>query len=259
MLREMPDGGSFQLNRASGETLHGKVSNYIRSKIYAKEWGPGKQILSEHDLMSQFEVSRGTVRKAIKTLVDEGLLTQEHGRGTFVCEPHIAHPGGDRPFSFAASLKDQGIAFKTVVLSKERIPATAEVAERLKINEGDPVLRLRRLRTAAGKPIMVLDSWTPMDICPGIEAMPLETMSLFEAVERCSGTRIMYSNMAYSARAAGKDLAAVMDVSENSPVLNLEQLIVLEDGRPIEWGDTMLCAGQTITGTARQREGDHFS
>ncbi|MDY2777296.1 MAG: GntR family transcriptional regulator [Collinsella sp.] len=246
------------MNRVVNETLHGRVSNYIRSKIYAKEWGPGNRIPSEHDLMDEFEVSRGTVRKAIKTLVDEGLLEQEHGRGTFVCEPHIAHPGGDRPFSFAASLGEQGIAFKTEVLFQERIPASGEVAERLQIAEGDPVLRLRRVRSTGGKPIMVLDSWTPLDVCPGLDEMPLETMPLFEAVERCSGARIMYSHMAYSARAAGKDLASVMDVAENSPVLNLEQLIVLDDGRPVEWGDTMLCVGQTIVGTARQRDEDHI-
>ena len=57
----------------------------------------------------------------------------------------------------------------------------------------------------------------------------------------------------YSARYAGKYLASVMGVSEVSPVLNLEQLIFLDDGRAIEWGDTMLAAGQTIVGTAHQR------
>lgn len=241
------------MNRAASETLHAGVSNYIRSKIYAKEWGPNKRIPSEHELMAEFQVSRGTVRKAIKTLADEGLLKQEHGRGTFVCQPHIEHPGGERPFSFAESLKEQGIAFTTKVVFKRRIPATAEVAVHLKIAEGDPVLRLRRVRSVGEKPIMVLDSWTPICRCPGIEDMPLETMSLFDAVEACSGGHIAHSNMAYSARAAGQELALVMDVSENSPVLNLEQLIMLEDGSPIEWGDTMLRAGQTITGTAHQR------
>lgn len=244
------------MNKAAGETLHGGLSNYIRSKIFAKEWGIGEQIPSEHSLMEEFDVSRGTVRKAIKTLVDEGLLKQEHGRGTFVSEPHIAHPGGDRPFSFAASLSAQGISFETEVLSRERIGATPEVAERLQIAEGDPVLKLRRVRRAGGKAIMVLDSWTPLDICPGIEDMPLEEMSLFDAVERATGGHIALSQMAYSARAAGKDLASVMGVSEGSPILNLEQLIYLEDGRAIEWGDTMLAAGQTIVGTAHQsREG----
>lgn len=240
------------MNKAAGETLHGGLSNYIRSKIFAKEWGTGMRIPSEHSLMEEFDVSRGTVRKAIKTLVDEGLLKQEHGRGTFVSEPHIAHPGGDRPFSFAASLRAQGISFETEVLSRERIGATPEVAERLQIQGGDPVLKLRRVRRAAGKPIMVLDSWTPLDICPGIEDLPLEEMSLFDAVERVTGGHIALSQMAYSARAAGKDLASVMGVSEGSPVLNLEQLIFLEDGRAIEWGDTMLTAGQTIVGTAHQ-------
>lgn len=245
------------MGKGISETLHGMVSNYIRSKIYAKDWGPGCRIPSEHELMAKFAVSRGTVRKAIKTLVDEGLLSQEHGRGTFVCEPHIAHPGGDRPFSFAASLSEQGIEFDTKVISKERILANAEVAERLQLKVGDPVLRMRRVRSAGGKPIMVLDSWTPLDVCQGLDALPLERMSLFDAVERCSGNRIMYSNMAYSARAAGKDLSAIMGIPEGSPILNLEQLIFLDDGRPIEWGDTMLCAGQTIVGCARQREDDH--
>ena len=75
---------------------------------------------------------------------------------------------------------------------------------------------------------MVLDSWTPLNVCPGIEDMPLGEMSLFDAVEKATGAHIAVSQMAYSARSAGKDLASVM-------------------------GDTMLAAGQTIVGTAHQR------
>lgn len=241
------------VTKAIGDTLHGNVANYIRSKIYAKEWGAGTCIPSEHQLMEEFGISRGTVRKAIKALVDEGLLKKEHGRGTFVSEPHIVHPGGDRPFSFAESLAEQGISFETEVLNKERIEATPEVAEKLQIKQGDPVLKLRRVRRAGGKAIMVLDSWTPLEICPGIENMPLEEMSLFDAVEAATGAHIELSHMVYSARSAGKDLANVMEVSESSPILNLEQLIFLDDGRPIEWGDTMLAAGQTIVGVGHQR------
>ena len=240
------------MNRAANETLHGGVSNYIRSKIYDKEWGPNRRIPSEHELMDEFSVSRGTVRKALKTLVDEGLLDQQHGRGTFVCEPHLEHPGGDRPFSFAESLAEQGIDFSTRVLVKNRIPATKDVADHLQIPEGDPVLRLRRVRNVGNKPVMVLDSWTPLNVCPGLDAMPLEEVSLFDAVQSCSGCRVACSTMTYSARAAGKDLARDMGIAEGSPVLNLEQLIMLEDGRPIEWGDTMLRAGQTISGVAHQ-------
>ena len=240
------------MNKVANETLHGSVSNFIRSKIYAKELTPNDRIPSEHQLMDEFEVSRGTIRKAIKTLVDEGLLVQEHGRGTFVSEPNVTRPGTDRPFSFAASLVDRGIAFQTHVLVQEQIAANADVAEHLQVDVGSPVLRLRRVRSVRGKPIMVLDSWTPTDVCPGIMDLPFDRVSLFDAIERTSGHGIAYSSMAYSARAAGKDFARIMGISENAPVLNLEQIMLLDDGRPVEWGDTMLGAGQTIVGMARQ-------
>ena len=240
------------MNRVANETLHGSVSNFIRSKIYAKELTPNDRIPSEHQLMDEFDVSRGTVRKAIKTLVDEGLIVQEQGRGTFVSEPRVTHPGTDRPFSFAASLVDRGIAFQTSVLMKEEIAANSDVADHLQLAVGDSVLHLRRVRYTGGRPIMMIDSWTPMALCPGIMDLPFDRVSLFDAIERSSGRRIAYSSMAYSARAAGKEFARIMQLSENAPVLNLEQLMVLDDGTPVEWGDTMLGAGQTIVGMARQ-------
>ena len=240
------------MNKVAGETLHGGISNYIRSKIYAKELGPSDRIPSEHQLMDEFQVSRGTVRKAIQTLVDEGLVVQEHGRGTFVCEPNITHPGTDRPFSFAASLMERGIDFTTEVLERETIAANADVASHLDLDPGEPVLRLRRVRRAGTKPIMVIDSWTPLDICPGIEGIDFERTSIFDAIELTSRCSIAYSSMAYSARAAGKDIARIMELPQSAPILNLEQLMLLEDGRPVEWGDTMLGTGQTIVGMARQ-------
>lgn len=243
------------MNRSANETLHGNVSDFIRSKIYGREWSPQQQIPSEHELMDTFGVSRGTVRKALKTLVDEGMVQQERGRGTFVSESLVEHPGGGRTFSFAESFAQRGISFTTAVLVHERIEANDEVAARLAIDPGEAVLRLRRVRAVHGDPIMVLDSWTPLSRCPGIDELPLERLSLYDAVERTSGKRIAASRMTYSARAAGKEVAALLGVPEGSPVLNLEQLISLEDGGPIEWSDTMLRAGQAITGIAHQAPG----
>ena len=153
--------------------------------------------------MEEFSVSRGTVRKAIKTLVDEGLLVQEHGRGTFVSEPSVTRPAMGRPFSFAASLAERGIDYETRVISREVIGASVDVAAHLRIAQGDAVLRMRRLRVSDGKPIMLIDSWTPLATCPGIEDGPFEVESLLDAIERTSGRRVAYSSMAYSARAAG--------------------------------------------------------
>lgn len=136
------------MNKTGSETLHGSVSSFIRSKIYDKELAAGDKIPSEHRLMDEFAVSRGTVRKAIKALVDEGLLTQERGRGTFVCAPYVTHPDEGKPFSFAESFNDRGIEFDTHVLMRQVIPANVDIAAQLHVEPGDQILRLRRLRSA---------------------------------------------------------------------------------------------------------------
>ena len=236
------------------EPLYAQVSSYIRDKIYSKEWGPNRRIPSEHCLMEKFGVSRGTVRKAISILVDDGLLEQEHGRGTFVRENELSHPGGDRPLSFAASLSAQGLSFTTSVMLHEIIPAQDEVGKFLQLGDDDFVLHLKRVRSVSDEPIMMLESWLSIPACPGIENVDMTKTSAYEAVEEKSKRRIAYSQMTYSARAAGKECGQYLQVSESAPVLNLEQLIYLEDNTPIEWSTVSLRAGQTICGTGIQHE-----
>ena len=72
------------LSKDVGSPLYEQVSNIVREKIYAKEWGVGEPIPSEHELMDMLGLSRGTVKKGIQALVDEGLLVTQRGRGTFV-------------------------------------------------------------------------------------------------------------------------------------------------------------------------------
>lgn len=59
--------------KSDKELLYVQVSDYVREKIYSKEWGVDDRIPSEHELMDMFNLSRGTVQKGIKILVDEGL------------------------------------------------------------------------------------------------------------------------------------------------------------------------------------------
>ena len=247
----------MSVDKKLAEPLHVQVSSYIRDKIYSKEWGPNRRIPSEHSLMELFGVSRGTIRKAIGSLVDEGLLEQEHGRGTFVKEPNLSHPGGDRPLSFAASLSAQGLNYTTRVILHNVEPAQGEIAKLLQLNENDLVLHLKRVRSVENKPIMLLESWLSLPECPGLEDLDMSKISAFSAVEKTSQRHIAYSQMTYSARAAGNECGELLQVGDSAPVLNLEQLIYLEDDTPIEWSTVSLCSGQTVCGTGIQREYHH--
>lgn len=237
---------------SSRATLYNQLADILREKIYAHEWGVRSKIPSEHELMELFGVARGTVRRALKTLVDEGLLVQQHGRGTFVAEPGLSHPGGTRPFSFAASLAERGRAFVTRVLDKVLVDAPASVAYELEIDPGTTVMYLRRVRSVDGVPVVCQESWSPVSECPGIFDADFATESMFDAVQRCSGRRIKYAHVRYSAWVAGNEHSELLACDEQTPLLVLEQVIRLDDGTPIEWSSTWLGLGQSVEGDVVQ-------
>lgn len=242
------------LSMSSSTPKHVQLADLLREKIYSKQWAVSSRIPSEHDLMSLFGVSRGTVRRAIKSLVDEGLLVQRHGRGTFVAKPEITHPAGMRPLSFAESLKQQGKDYVTHVIERRVTKAPADVARELGLETTDNVLLLRRLRTVDGEPVLCQESWSNLRACPGLDEVDYATTSMFDAVEMCSGKKIRYSDMRYRARVAGKEHGRMLGCEESAAVLVLEQNIHLENGVAIEWSSTWLTPGQAIVSKAYQPE-----
>lgn len=238
---------------AAGKTsLHAQLASDLREKIYRHELVSGQRIASEHKLAKRYSLSRGTVRKAISALIEEGLLKTVQGSGTFVADHALSHPAGVRPLSFAASLHQQGKEFQTHLLAKEVLLAPREVAQHLNIHPSENVMFMRRVRSVDGQPVMCQESWCPLRECPGIDEVDFTQVAAFDAVEQCSGRRIKTAQMRYVARVAGRQHGEYLAVDETAPVLLLIQTIFLEDGAIIEWSLTWLKAGQEILGTATQ-------
>ena len=237
--------------KAGSAPVYSQLASLLREKIGLHEWAPGSRIPSEHELMARFDISRGTVRRAISELVDEGFLVQVRGSGTFVSERALSHPAGERPLSFGESLREQGKDFVTHVLEKRVVPAPSDVAEHLRIQPGSPVLYLLRVRTVDGKPVICQEGWENLGECPGLEDADFSQETAFDAVERCSGRKITWSKVRYSASAAG-ERAEALGCGEGDPVLVLRQTIGLADATVIEWSLTWLRAGQEVAGTSVQ-------
>ena len=208
--------------------LYVQVADYVREKIYSKEWGVDERIPSEHELMAMLHLSRGTVQKGIRALVEEGLLVQQRGRGTFV------------------SMAEQGISFTTTVIEQRLEHAGRVCAQNLEIDEGDTYLYLIRVRSVSSEPVMLIESRVNLRPCPGLEAADFEHESLFNAVERTSGRSVGTAEMTYSARTAGKRRGRWLQCGERSPVLDLDQLVRLDDGTAVEWGSVWLPANRCV-------------
>ena len=138
--------------------LYSQIVDDIRNKIYSQELSEKQKIPSESELMDKYGVSRGTVKKALKILVDEGVLKQIQGKGTYVSNSKISYTLGNGLLSFAESLKEQNIEYETKLLEMNFRKASKTVANALKIDEGDEYLYLKRIRSSNSEKIMLIEN-----------------------------------------------------------------------------------------------------
>lgn len=242
------------INRDASKPIYLQVADYLRNNIYSEEWGKGEKIPSENQIMSELNVSRGTVKKAVSMIVEEGLLQQIQGKGTYVVEGNISYPLGKGLLSFAESLESQQLAYETKVITSEFRKATKEIASKLGLEIGDEYLYLKRLRYVEGEKVMLIENRLNSKLCPNLENFDFDKESLFRVIEQTSGKKIAYSESRYAARVVGERRAKVLEVPEDSPVLHLEQLVYLESGIPVEFGNVWLKANRYYLGTILQRE-----
>lgn len=241
------------LSKSSQVPLYQQVVEWIRESIYSGVLVEDDRIPSEHQIMDMLEVSRGTVKKAVDQLVREGILIQVQGKGTFVKKENVAYPLGEGLLSFAEALESQKIKFTTSVITSRLEPANRHVAERLGIKPGQDVLFLERIRSIDDEKVMLIENRINIDLCPGITDVDFTTSNLFPTIERLSDKKIQFSESRYAARLIGNERGHYLDISEDAPVLHLEQLVFFKMGMPVEFGNVWLKGNKYYLGTILQR------
>ena len=124
----------------------------------------------------------------------------------------------------------------------------------MKITVGEEYLYMKRIRYVEGEKVMLIENRINRRLCPGVEEHDFNKESLFKVMEEISGKKIGYSESRYAARVVGEKRGRELEVSPDSPVLHLEQLVYLEGGLPIEFGNVWLKANKYYLGTVLQRE-----
>lgn len=232
------------IDRDAPVAIHAQISERIRGRVATGEWPAHYRLKTEPELAAELGVSRGTLRRALTTLIEEGLLRQVRGRGTFVTsttfEPSIAQ----RLSTLSEDFAHQGVVFDTEVRVCEAITPPRPVAALLDVPVGGEVLRLSRLRSTAGEPVTMLTNYVRLDLTPGIVDTDFARESLFGTLEGRYGLKIGTARRTFSAEAADDDIAAALRLSPGQPVQYLQQVTYLADGRPIEYSDVWIHSGR---------------
>lgn len=247
------DAEARSLDREAPTALHTQISDVIRAGVADGTWQVGLRLPSEPELAVELSVSRGTLRRALSTLIDEGLLTQTPGRGTFVTSrPRSPSTEGELR-GIAEDFALQGLRIVTRVLRATVAVPPGPVSAALHVLAGESVVCLRRVRSTDGSPIAVLDNYVRADLAPGLESVDFEHETLFEALEHRFGLSIAYARRRFAARAATDEIAEQLRLDPGAPVLHLEQITHLTDGRPIEYSDVWINSDEVSVSTLLER------
>ncbi len=214
--------------------LYKQIKSLLVQRLQQGEWKPGEPIPSEHDLAARFQVSQGTVRKAVEELAAENLLVRRQGKGTFVA----THTEPRAQFRFLRLVPDDGpvVPAQSTFLECRRVKASAEIAQQLELRAAEPVIYLRRLLSMGGAPLVLDDIWLPSAPFKGLTAERLAEYHgpLYGLFESGFGTRMIRADERIRAVAAAHDVAALLTVAPGSPLLLVERVSFTYGDKPVE-------------------------
>jgi len=215
------------------------VKEAILERIINGSWQPGALIPTEAELCREFGVSRITVRHTIGDLVHEGKLRTVQGKGTFVAIPKLQERFVQRAFGIYEDMERYGLHLTTNVLRQEIVPVQLEVANRLQIRYNDPVHILVRLRSINDVKILVSTTYIPVYLCPELVNDDLSTGSLYQLLQSHYDLKIARGIRSLEAVAAGPWEAHLLDIALGSPLLHLDSVAYLADGRAFEYSQAL--------------------
>ncbi|MGW2723932.1 GntR family transcriptional regulator [Streptomyces sp. NPDC001492] len=222
----------LRVDRSSPVPLYFQLSQQLEAAIEHGALTPGSLLGNEIELAARLGLSRPTVRQAIQSLVEKGLLVRRRGVGT-----QVVHSQVKRPLELSSLYDDLEAAGQrpaTKVLVNKVVPATAEVAAALNVAEDSDVHRVERLRLAHGEPMAHLCNFIPPGLLD-LDTAQLEATGLYRMM-RAAGITLHSARQTIGARAATAAEAERLAETEGAPLLTMQRVTFDDTGRAVEYG-----------------------
>lgn len=223
-----------QLNRDSKVPLYHQLYELLRGNITGGEWQPGRMLPPESVLCRRFQVSQITVRQALENLVNDGLIIRQRGRGSFVAHPAL-ESSLTRIISFTEDMLQRNFLPKSRVICSGLVEANSSVAEKLKVEVGEVLAQLHRLRYADGEPLSIEKSLLVHQYCPGVLDENFEDNSLRVSLKNRFGIQLVRARQSIRAQVATQEQADLLGVDRGAPLLVLDRVSFSQQNLPIEY------------------------
>jgi GntR family transcriptional regulator len=230
--------GSVQ---ADGVPRYEHIVRTISHRIASGVYSPGEQIPSGSQLCAEFGVSQMTVRRALSTLEDRGLVYGVAGRGTFVKPAGLSDPDFRLD---AVEGKRPNEPMEARLLSATMSRADARIAKMLQVEPGARVVHLRRLVSMAGTPALYHHEYILYDPRRTLVESQLQLTALEAVLDSDRGQQFFGGELTISAVLLDASAAEALGQKEGDLALSLEHVFRDGESRPVSYGEFLLRADQ---------------
>ena len=213
--------------------LHEQLRGEFTRRIVGGEWSPGSMIPNEGELARQYNLSTGTVRKALDWLVNAQLIVRQQGRGTYVLDPR-SHDVMRRRQRLYDDRTGQPILDAVASSQLSGGPANALEIDRLQLSPDHCVYRIEQLRCRDGAKIAWERHVLPVELFPGLEERKHE-IGIFAEFAFANGVVVGPGRESISCVEVPEPVASTLGVAVGACVLRFERVLNTIDGVPAAW------------------------
>lgn len=198
--------------------------------------GAHSQLPTEREMAENLGISRLTIRRALSTLENDGVIYRVQGSGTFVSEQRVR-----KSFelnSFSEDMKNRGYSTRALTVEVRQVPAGPKIGYELEIAPTDMVVHIKRVRAANDTPVCVENAYIPLAIAPNLTQETLGD-SLYETLDKSYGARVERADQIIEAAVLTPQEAEILQAPAFSAAFHILRTGYDTRGRAVEYSDSI--------------------
>lgn len=236
--------------------IYKQIYNDLIEKIQNGALAQGDMLPTEKKLQETYNASRSPVRYALDLLEAKGYIKRTPGRGTEVVHPETVPWAMLSGFSEFYHNNPDKLTIRT--LAVDTVNADEEVAAYFGMNTNSKVLRFKRLRLLEGRPIAYIYNYFPYPVSEGDFDISNENQSLLDLLKNILDTAEAFVQEEISAEKASEDVANVLEIKKDDPVLFVKRHGMDESKKSVEftryWALTEVLKYKTFFSLSEMKE-----
>jgi GntR family transcriptional regulator len=227
-----------------------RIYRDVKRNIAEGAIAPGERLPTQRELAASHGVTVMTVRQALQLLEQEELVVSRHGLGTFVAPQRIRYEIGNLR-SLAQEVAAQGLDLQTSVLRRGLVEPHPRVAELLRVESGDAVLAIERLRLVGQQPVVFQQSYLPASLAAALEGVDLGATSLYDHIQSELEIELARAHERIHAIALAAPEARLLDEPLGAAALLSERITYATSGDPIMFDRAFMPGDRVSVATER--------